>query len=318
MSFHKDLVGTDLHGGRAFTGIGTPVGTRTAGIIGELYFDTFAKLYWVAHGLTVADWTSIGPGAVGAHAPTHKHGGGDEVATAAPGANEIPKAGGTGTLAPGWLPAATEAAQGAAEIATQAETDAGTDDVRIVTPLKLRTDITSTVRPEVRTDNFGVHSFGPFRDYSGAQGSPQSANEIQYMRVWLRAGVTITSMRTFIAGGADGVRQIQFGIYDQTAPTTDGLGPNNRVANTASDTPPNLFTGVRDVVLTSAYLVPTTGWYHFALQASSAAMLFLLSDTHRAGTIPRREETPGGFMLPSPAGATTQPQSAALYCAGVE
>ncbi len=35
--------------------------------------------------------------------------------------------------------AATETSQGIAEIATQAETDAGTDDVRFVTPLKLKT-----------------------------------------------------------------------------------------------------------------------------------------------------------------------------------
>lgn len=35
------------------------------------------------------------------------------------------------------IPAATEALAGIAEVATQAEVDAGTDDTRIVTPLKL-------------------------------------------------------------------------------------------------------------------------------------------------------------------------------------
>ncbi len=39
-----------------------------------------------------------------AHASTHKNGGGDEVATATAGANEIPKAGAGGTLALGWIP----------------------------------------------------------------------------------------------------------------------------------------------------------------------------------------------------------------------
>jgi hypothetical protein len=73
------------------------------------------------------------------HASTHQDGGSDEVATATPGANDIPKAGGTGTLAAGWLPQATESAIGASEIATQGETDTGTDDTRIVTPLKLAT-----------------------------------------------------------------------------------------------------------------------------------------------------------------------------------
>jgi hypothetical protein len=39
-----------------------------------------------------------------AHAAEHKHGGNDEIATATPGANEIPKANATGKLAAGWLP----------------------------------------------------------------------------------------------------------------------------------------------------------------------------------------------------------------------
>ena len=40
-----------------------------------------------------------------AHKDSHKHGGSDEVATATPGANVIPKAGADGTLALGFLPA---------------------------------------------------------------------------------------------------------------------------------------------------------------------------------------------------------------------
>jgi len=42
-----------------------------------------------------------------------------------------------GSIPAPQLPAASESAQGAAEIATQAETDTGTDDTKIVTPLKL-------------------------------------------------------------------------------------------------------------------------------------------------------------------------------------
>lgn len=41
-----------------------------------------------------------------AHASSHVHGGSDELATASPAANAIPKAGGGGTLALGWLPSA--------------------------------------------------------------------------------------------------------------------------------------------------------------------------------------------------------------------
>lgn len=41
------------------------------------------------------------------HADRHKHGGGDEVASATPGANLIPKADGTGKLDSGWMPTGT-------------------------------------------------------------------------------------------------------------------------------------------------------------------------------------------------------------------
>lgn len=43
-------------------------------------------------------------GAANAHAHAHKHGGADEIATATPAVNAIPKALGTGLLASGWLP----------------------------------------------------------------------------------------------------------------------------------------------------------------------------------------------------------------------
>jgi hypothetical protein len=45
----------------------------------------------------------LAPGTPGAHAATHQHGGGDEVATVTPTANAIPKAKADGTLDSGWL-----------------------------------------------------------------------------------------------------------------------------------------------------------------------------------------------------------------------
>lgn len=44
-------------------------------------------------------------------------------------------------IIPSYLTQATETLAGIAELATQAETDAGTDDQRIVTPLKLKNNI---------------------------------------------------------------------------------------------------------------------------------------------------------------------------------
>lgn len=56
-------------------------------------------------------WPYEPPGGAGltpvppaAHAPTHQHGGSDEVATATPSANAIPKALPSGLLDPGWIP----------------------------------------------------------------------------------------------------------------------------------------------------------------------------------------------------------------------
>ena len=167
-------------------------------------------------------------------------------------------------------------------------------------------------------DNTGAHSYGSLRDHAGASGSPQSANEVQYTRVWLDAGITITSMRTFITAGANAARQIQFGLYSQATPASNTGVPVTRVALTAADTPPAAFTGLRDVALTVAYLVPTAGWYWVALQVDNATMAFLISGVYRASSATRSEENPGVFTLPSPAGATTQPQSAALYAAALE
>ena len=57
-----------------------------------------------------------------AHAASHQHGGSDEVATATAGANAIPKAGAGGTLATGWLPAATTGARGVVQLDTLGDT----------------------------------------------------------------------------------------------------------------------------------------------------------------------------------------------------
>lgn len=64
--------------------------------------------------------------------------GADLVVTATPTADAVPKADGSGLL-DGWVSDASESVAGKAELATQGETDAGTDDATIVTPLKLAT-----------------------------------------------------------------------------------------------------------------------------------------------------------------------------------
>jgi hypothetical protein len=91
------------------------------------------------------------------HAASHQNGGADEVATATPTANAIPKADAASKLDT-WISDATEAVKGKAELATQAETNAGTDDQRIVTPLKLATTLLALIREVDKTASEGTSS----------------------------------------------------------------------------------------------------------------------------------------------------------------
>lgn len=65
MSFHKDLVGFDLHIARFATGSGSPVGVITPGIIGEVFWDSVSNTAWVAYGLLNTNWTQLVSGGGG-------------------------------------------------------------------------------------------------------------------------------------------------------------------------------------------------------------------------------------------------------------
>lgn len=67
--------------------------------------DSLLLIYKESVGFWIQAGGTPGGGVPALHASTHQHGGTDEVATATPAANAIPKAGGAGTLAAGWIPA---------------------------------------------------------------------------------------------------------------------------------------------------------------------------------------------------------------------
>lgn len=69
--------------------------------------DSLLLIYKESVGFWIQAGGTPGGGVPALHASTHQHGGTDEVAVAAPAANAIPKAGGSGTLALGWIPAGT-------------------------------------------------------------------------------------------------------------------------------------------------------------------------------------------------------------------
>lgn len=69
--------------------------------------------------------------------------------------------------------AATESAQGVAEIATQAEVDAGTDDARFITPLKLTNfaDLLSASDKDLSSDGYQVFPSGLVIQWGSANGN---------------------------------------------------------------------------------------------------------------------------------------------------
>jgi hypothetical protein len=59
MPFHKDLIGDDLHIGKADSGSGTPVGNVTPSVVGQFYFDNNTRILYVATGLINTNWDIV-------------------------------------------------------------------------------------------------------------------------------------------------------------------------------------------------------------------------------------------------------------------
>ena len=145
------------------------------------------------------------------------------------------------------------------------------------------------------------------------QGGASLANEIQYTRVYLHQDTVITGGEVFLETLPGGVGTIRIGIYNQTAPASDTLDPNVKVAEitlyqlVAGD----VGTFVRKS-LTSNYTVPATGYYWVGFTVSSTSPKFAGSDTFRALYLPRRQAS-GTGTLPTTASGLSNPQSACLF-----
>jgi hypothetical protein len=163
----------------------------------------------------------------------------------------------------------------------------------------------------------GIVSLGTLLDYPASGGS--SASEIQYVRVFLFAGVTYDAMQVFQESGGAGTRDINLGIYDQATPGSTTGTPNNRVAETGSTATAGGDNGTFvEIALTSPYLIPTTGYYWLAIIPDSANLKFAVSSTYRADYIPVRRESGTAATLPASAGTLTNPSSAVIWVGAVE
>lgn len=112
----QDIIGAKVVAGSNVTvSYNDSTGETTIGVTGLGTGDMLKSTYdtdddGIVDAAESVPWTGItgAPSsfAPATHASSHQHGGGDEIATATPGANAIPKAGGAGTLDDGWLSAA--------------------------------------------------------------------------------------------------------------------------------------------------------------------------------------------------------------------
>lgn len=144
-----------------------------------------------------------------------------------------------------------------------------------------------------------------------------SKEEVQYTRVWMTAGLALDRMRVYVDSGASGSRYVRMGLYNQSNPLNSDLGPNSRVAETASGAPTTNQT-FYTANLTSSYTVPTTGYYWLAMITDSRLLRFAMTAVHRANFLPVRRESSTGTVLPTTTGTLANVESSVVYVAALE
>ena len=152
------------------------------------------------------------------------------------------------------------------------------------------------------------------------QGNFDGADTIGYYRVVLQGGRKISNLRTFIeALGGGQNKTIRMGLYSQDDPLDYSLGPNAKIAETASvDVSSAAGTFVTEPLLTP-YTPPVTGWYWLALANRNAGTTFRATGPYPAGFMGSEvlEESTTGDSLPVNASGSPL-ETAALYVAAVE
>ena len=115
MAFHDVQTGVDIHTIIRWTwadAAAKSAQTVTAADIGKVGHQVDLNQVWFLASDSPATWTNLSGFFVTIHATQHKHGGSDEVATATPAANAIPKAGADSKLALGFIPVIDDTVHG--------------------------------------------------------------------------------------------------------------------------------------------------------------------------------------------------------------
>jgi hypothetical protein len=170
----------------------------------------------------------------------------------------------------------------------------------------------------------GAHFLGDILHYIAA--TVEVTDEVQFIQLWLPAGITLTKMEIFPTQVGGAGHTIHLGIYDQADPTALAGVPNARVAQI---TPFTANTVTIDVYFQSTitspaggYIVPATGYYWLAFLGSGAAgpgtkIKPVLTATYVPKFTPIRFKA-GQASLPASAGAVTTSGGALIYIAAVE
>jgi hypothetical protein len=165
--------------------------------------------------------------------------------------------------------------------------------------------------------NSPVYGYGTPLDYT-ASGSV-STSDVQYVRVFLNAGVTLASMTSFYRGGGAAARLVRMGIYDQADPLSLTDVPRNKVAETASTSSGGWTANSYPTLpLLSSYTVPSAGFYWFALIQGASQINWSVTPVFPPGQVPLYFEASTGVTLPATAGTLTTATSAVALCGALE
>jgi len=156
--------------------------------------------------------------------------------------------------------------------------------------------------------------FGAISSYT--ESAFTSAGEVQYIRIELSHGASITKLRTYIHSGGLAGRDINLGVYDQLVPSDPNGTPVNRLREIGSTSTAGL-SGFVDIPI-ARYEPPVPGFYWMAFITNSNLIELACTQALAQSFAPLGRETSTGVVLPPTVGTLSNPTSAVIYVAAVE
>ncbi len=244
--------------------------------IGKRWVDTVAGIEYVltsistSSGIPQADWASGGneeattttPGIVTLATLLQLQNGNAPAGAYVPLSNDVATV--IQGIVVGVVPPATELQQGIAEIATQAETDAGLDDTRIVTPLKLTTFIGGGGGPGSFTDLTATGAV----TFTGATGALSMTSTTASSLGVTGAGIDLTldsaAGQLILTGGEAAVNAVRIQADDAAG----GIDVDAGTGGITVDT-----TGALSIDSAGTTNLTTTGAFDLTVQSTAGSVI---------------------------------------------